>query len=285
MTALAKVQYPKVMIVGYPGGGKTGSLTSLPPAGYELRIINMKGNPDPLFAFLDKKYWPMVDIVNVEDKLKAGAKRIATPGAPTAFNTALSLMDHWTYTDPETGEVVDEGKPDDWGPKKILVLDTMTALGRACMRRQCFMTNRVEKGPRPRDWLSAQGDQDACMEILTSQAKACPVIVIAHLKLIGPKETETDDDAATKEVKAKAVEVVPFRLFPSALGRALPPTIAEHFGTCLLAELDTDRKPYKRVLRTISTDNLDLKTPVAKAPVTLPLESGLATIFEALTKE
>ena len=77
--------------------------------------------------------------------------------------------------------------------------------------------------------------------------------------------------------------MVPFRLFPSALGRALPPTIAEHFGTCLLAEMDTDRKPHKRVLRTNTTEQLDLKAPVAKVPETLPLESGLATIFEALT--
>ena len=47
--------------------------------------------------------------------------------------------------------------------------------------------------------------------------------------------------------------------------------------------MDTDRKPHKRVLRTNTTEQLDLKAPVAKVPETLPLESGLATIFEVLT--
>ena len=86
----------------------------------------------------------------------------------------------------------------------------------------------------------------------------------------------------TKQLKAQVAEIVPTRLFPSALGRMLSPEIGGRLPTMILAEAQTRANSTKRGLVTEPRPEIDLKGPVKVIPKTLPIESGLLTIFEAL---
>jgi hypothetical protein len=133
-------------------------------------------------------------------------------------------------------------------------------------------------------------DQDALMQMLTAADIPCHVIVTSHLKMIGPKvEAETDKDSEVtqiaKEVKARAAEMIPTRFYPSAIGQGLPPLIAQHFPAAALAELEEVNGKVRRVIRTQPRpDCTVIGVPGKGLPPTLPLESGLLTIFNALLK-
>ena len=125
-------------------------------------------------------------------------------------------------------------------------------------------------------------DQEAFCERLTSKRNRHHVIVTAHLKMVGPKDIEHSDDALTKELKEKTAEIVKTRLFPSALGVALPPFIGGHFPTLVHCDTEFKHGKVRRVIRTEPQPELDLKVPAPDIPATLPLEDGLLTIFTAL---
>jgi hypothetical protein len=150
------------------------------------------------------------------------------------------------------------------------------------MRLQLAVNNRSDKMPRLQDWGAAQGKQEGMVEVATSAFLACPVYFTAHTKMIGPKEVEPLDDDTTKKVRAAIAEVVPTKLFPSALGRALPQDIAQHFDVVL--EFAISGRPARRVIRTVPSPELEIvKTPAKGLPSEVKLDDGLARIFEALT--
>lgn len=282
---VSQIDPARVMIVGYPGAGKTGCLACLVDAGFKLRVLDFDGNLAPLLRFTRPDALPNIDIVNFEDRLRAGPKVAEPVGLPTAFSDAFKMMDHWKYKDPESGEEIDLGRPSqDWGPDHIVFLDSLTSMGRAAKRRCLAMSNRTTLNARRQDWGTAMAEQEAFIERLTSTRNRHHVIVAAHLKMIGPKDVEQADDDLTKVLKERVAEIVPTRLFPSALGHALPPEIGGHFPTLLLVE--PEYKPggkVRRVIRTIPRPELDLKVPAPDVPPTLDISDGMVQIFNAIT--
>ena len=274
----------KMLSLGYPGTGKTGALAALANMGLKLRIIDINGNPAPLFNYVRPEFRKNVDIVTLTEKLRMGSVKIVPDGQPKVFGNIMRLIDEWKYIRETTGEEVNLGKPNEWGLDTVLVLDTLTHAGKASLRRQIVMNAKQNLAHVPkRLWQPAQGDQEALVEILVSRAIACNVVVNCHLKMIGPKEVESDDDDVTKEVKKKQVETLPFRLFPSALGRALPPEIGTYFPIiCLFETKGQGKSSGKRIIRTAPRADLDIKVPIPGVSGELPLESGLATIFRAM---
>ena len=282
-TELADNLAVRVMIVGYPGSGKTGALCCLADAGFKIRVIDFDGNYDPLLKFTSEGGLHNIDIVTLEDKMRGGPKCVETSGIPTAFAEGLRMAKHWKYKHPVTGDEVDLGATKDWGRDHILVVDSGTGCGRAAFRRTVAINNRTPMNTRDSDWGLAMGDQDKFMEMLTSTENRFHVIVNFHLKIIGPRDVRKGDSDLTKELKEQVAQLVPHRLFPSALGHALPQTIAEHFPTVLLAESECRQGKVKRKLITLPRPELDLKVPAPEMPAILPLETGLLTVFEALT--
>lgn len=270
----------RIMLVGYPGSGKTGCLASLVDAGFKLRILDFDGNCEPLILFSDKSKLPNVDIVSLEDKLRQGPKWIEPDGLPTAFSDGLKLMNHWKYKEGE--EEIDLGKSKDWGPDTILVLDSLTAMGKASMRRTIVMNNRTIGNVRRQEWGTAMSQQDDFIARITSKRNNFHVIVLAHLKIISPKDIEKNDEGLTKDLKEKIADIIPTRLFPSALGQNLPPEIGGHFPTLLLAEPNYKGSSVKRMIKTVPRPELDLKAPAPNLPKELPLETAMVTIFKEL---
>ena len=279
--ALKATTPARIMIVGYPGSGKTGALACLANAGYKLRIIDFDGNLEPLLLHLDTRALPLMDALHFEDELRNTGKFVETVGIPSAFNNALKAMKHWTYTD-ENGEEVDLGKSCDWGPDTVVVIDSLTSMGTAAFNRTLKACNRNPMNCTRQIWGSAMADQDAAIRIMRGERTRYHFIVLAHLKLIGPKDIEQGDNDLTKQLKAQVADIVPTRLFPSALGRTLSPEIGGRLPTLILAEAQTRANSTKRVLVTEPRPELDLKVPVKGLPKTLPIETGLLTIFEAL---
>lgn len=278
MTSLSDaISGPKILALGKPKTGKTGALAALPPIGYRLRILDFDDNLRPLATYLDKKYHDMIDVLSLEDRLRGTARGVSVAGVPEAFSEAIAALDEgWTTTDGKKIPPVVE-----WGLKDILVIDSLTAMGRAAMRLQLAVNNRSDRAPRKQDWGEAQGRQEGMVEIATSSFLKCPVYFTAHTKMIGPKEVEPGDDDTTKKVRAAIVEVVATKLYPSALGRALPQDIAQHFDVAL--EFAVEGRPARRVIRTTPSPELEIiGVPVTGLPSEVKLEDGLARIFKAL---
>lgn len=274
----------RILIVGYPGAAKTGSLASLANAGYKLRILDYDGNIEPLLQYVDEDKLANIDVIQLEDKLRSGQRYIEPLGIPTAFADGLDMMDEWKYRDPETGEEISLGKSKDWGPDTIVVVDSLTSMGRAAKRRAMKMLNKTPLNFTQQAWGLAMADQEAFIEKLTSTKNKFHVVVLAHLKMVGPKDTLKDDDDLTKELKERAADIIPTKLFPSALGVALPPEIGGHFPVIVKADFKVIGKTVKRFLRTVPTADLDLKVPLKGLDAEVDLSDGLLKILEALTK-
>jgi len=272
----------RIMIVGYPGTAKTGSLVSLINAGYKVRVLDFDGNIEPLLNFADPAMFKNVDVVHLADKLRSGAKFIEPDGVPEAFSTALRLMDHWKYTNPD-GTVTDLGRSKEWGLDTIVVVDSLTSMGDAAFRRAMVMQNKSPGSITQQVWMLAMQEQNNFIEKLTDPKNGHHVIVLSHLKMISPKDVQNGDDSLTKELKEKAADIIPTKLFPSALGQNLPPTIGGHFPTLLLAESDFKGSEAIRKLKTVPRPELDLKVPAPNMPKSFDISDGLFKIFDLIT--
>ena len=268
--------------MGYPGSAKTGSWACLANAGYKLRIIDLDHNLDPLYEYIKPENYKNVDVVSLYDRLRLGARRFETARPPKAFAQVIKLLQHWKYE--EDGKEVDLGKPSEWGLDTVLILDSGTGLGKAAMRREAFLA--PDNAPKDSIYGGAMEDQDNVMSILGSEHHKCHVIVSFHLKMIGPqlrkdkRETEVEADA-----KQAAAELIPTRLYPSALGWLLPPEIASNFPILIVNETVTKGNKTKRIIRTNPCDSMDIKIALQGLPAELPVEDGMLQIFNKLKGE
>ena len=287
---MAQNRTVKALLIGYPGSAKTGSLASLANAGYNIRILDFDRNIDPLFEYVNKDCMKNVSVIQFADKLvskkfssrKGFIEKIVPNGPPTAFARALKAMNEW----PED----DLGGVDTWGPNDVLVLDSLTTMGEAAMRRVLHMNNRLAKGPRQSDWGIAQSEQANMLEILKTYN--CHILVTAHLKMIGPKFIDdlTDDDTvedlaeAVKQAMETATGLIPTKLFPSALGRALPQEIGKLFPFIIRYVSRTRGNKVERVISLTPSEDCDTKIPLTGLPKDLGVEDGLLKIFQMVEK-
>jgi hypothetical protein len=270
----------RMLLMGYPGAGKTGSLVSLINAGFKLRVLDFDGNFRPITLFSDEKRLENVDILPLYDRRKLGAEVIEPAGTPTAYASACKALMKWTYKD---GDVdVDLGASREWGPDTVVVIDSLTSMGEACMARALHMANRTSRSTRDADWGVAIAFQRNFLQLLLDPSNRFHVICLAHLKLIGPKETRKGDDDTTIKIKEQLADEIPVRLYPSALGRGFPTEVAGLFDTALLVERKIVGGKSKRVITTNVGREIDVKIPSLKLDKELPIEDGLIQIFKAL---
>jgi len=245
----------KLILIGDSGTGKTGSLTSLLGAGYHLRILDLDNGLDSLVQWGRRQFPDKLDnvgFISLRDKYKVTAHGSGVSGSATAFVKACTLLDKWE----------DDTKPAQWGPNHILVIDSLTALGKAAFEWAKGMNPSAKD---PRQWyFSAQQALENIIASLTSEEFATNVIIISHVTY---KELA---DGTTKG-------------YANSIGSALGPTIPKYFNTLLLAESIGSGTNVKRTIKTVPTGVIDLKTPIPfKLPTALPLDTGMAEIFSQL---
>ncbi len=248
-------KFIKLFYIGDSGTGKTGSLVSLVSAGYKLRILDLDNGLDSLYQLVKKECPEKIGNVDYEsrrDIYKAGAGGPIISGQPKAFTDSLKLMTKWT----------DESIPSEWGEQTIFVLDSLTAYGKAAFE----WAKGMQPGAKdPRQWyFAAQQAVEDTIAMLTSEAFQANVIVISHVTY---SELQ---DGTTKG-------------FASSIGSALGPKLPKYLNTLILAEKSGTGQSVKRTIKTLPTTTVELKNPISfKLPGTLPLETGLATIFSEL---
>jgi len=279
-----------MMIVGWPGSGKTGAIASLLDAGYKVRLLDFEGNYHSLLKFADPSKLENLDIVTMQDTLRGDEQRAIEPdGIPEAFNGALKLLQNeWKYKNAD-GTETNLGKSKDWGPDTVLVIDSLTAMGEAAFRRARKMMNKTSANTTAAVWGAAVDDQIAFIQALKHNRRKHHVIFLAHLQMVGPDVplfTKDDEQTGMKDIKAQIAEeraeLMKTRLYPRAVTRNASQVIAKEFPTMLLAERKVKKGAPVRVLRTSTGEELDLKFPARDPEIEYPIETGLADIFKKL---
>lgn len=248
-------KFVKTLYIGDSSTGKTGSLASLVSAGYKLRVLDFDNGVDTLKEYVMKECpdkLGTVGYITLRDKVKAGPMGPMIAGSPRAFTDGLKYMQKWE----------DETDPSEWGEDYIFVLDSLSAFGRAAFA----WARGLNMGAKdPRQWYHAaqQGVEDV-IALLTSEAFHCNVIIISHVNY--------------KEV----VEGVT-KGYTNSIGTAQGPILPRYFNSLILAESSGTGKNVRRKIKTLPTGIVDLKTPISyKLDAELPLETGMATLFEKL---
>lgn len=243
----------KLLLIGDSGTGKTGSIASLIKGGSRVRVLDFDNKiAGGILPILVKRDCPDklkdIEFEPLRDKFKASPLGPVLDGAPVAFTRALNLLDKWT----------DGTKPAEWGPGTILVIDSLTFLSDAAFN---WAKGLNPSAKDPRQWFySAQQAVENTIALLTSASFNTDLLVIAHISY------QNRQDGT-------------IRGYPASVGQALGPTIPAYFEHMALTHIVGG----KRMVQTVPTALIDLKTPAAfKMPPMLPIETGLADFFKTV---
>ena len=102
-------------------------------------------------------------------------------------------------------------------PNHIVVVDTLTALGAAYLRRTCHLAGRTI--PQLSDYNDPASELDVCVSVLCSHEFQPSVVCLTHINYI-QDEKDTGKDAS----------VTPVRGYPNAVGKKLSYTLGRHFN-------------------------------------------------------
>lgn len=263
MPSLAEHQsnsFTKLLLLGDAKSGKTTALWSLVKAGYKLRILDMDNLLDALKEKLLKECPDKLDNVEfrtLRDKYKFLADgSVVVDGPPKAFMDAMKMLDNWKYGD------TDLGKPKDWGPDCILVVDSLSRLCDAAYDFNAAMTKAGKSGEIDGRAVygAAQDAVESVLANLTGDSFATNVIVICH----GVYMTLPDGQ----------------KVFPQGVGQKLSPKIPQYFPVYVRFK----NFAGTRTVQLVSDPIIDLAMPKIDAfkEKSLPVETGLATIFDTL---
>lgn len=258
----------KMLLIGDSGMGKTGALACLTEH-YKLRILDYDNGLDPLFQFTKPEFRKNVEYVTLTDKMKQVANKIVPVGTPTAFTQGLNLLNHWKYK--LEGKDYDYGRPQDWGNDTILVIDSLSHICLAAMRRHLALVGRSGDQPWQSDWGDAMRQVEDLLALLYSDAISCHLIVMAHITYIGKEEETSKGNTIVVDEKA----------YPNALGKKLPPKVGQYFNIILQADKQGIGSAAKRVIRTVPQGDIVVKNPIPGLSATLSIETGLADFFKA----
>jgi hypothetical protein len=252
----AQAQFVKIMLIGNSGTGKTGALTSLVKAGYKVRVLDMDTGLDSLTHHVlheCPERIGQIDYMSFRDDMKIGPTGPMVRGTPKAYVNAVGALDKWE----------DGTDPSEWGADTILVIDSLTNMGKAAFNWARGMNPSAKE---PRQWyFAAQQAIEDLIANVTSESTKTNVIVISHIDLV--------------EDKAGSVQG-----FASSIGKSLGPKLPRYFNTLVALETKGQGTKVERVMRTVPTALLTLKNPAPmKISAEYPIATGLADLFAKLS--
>lgn len=245
----------KLLQIGDSGTGKTGALAALTEAGYDVRLLDFDNGWESLAAAVKRRCPNRLSSIEVEscrDEYQfVPGKGPVLKGSPQAFIKGIGLLDKWS----------DGSKPSDWGPGRVLCLDSLTFFADAAYNWADAL-NPSAKDKR-QIYGAAQEAVEKVLALLTSASFNTNVIVNAHIRYI-------DLPDGTK------------RGYPTAVGSALSPTIPRYFNSVVQC---LTQPGGKRTIQLVSTALIDLKNPKSLdiQEKSLPIETGLGDFFRHLT--
>lgn len=253
----------KLLLMGDPGTGKTGSLASLAHAGYNLRIADLDNGLDVLKNLLmspktpyDKEAYKRVKYQTITErhvKITARSGPNEVPAGASVWNRLTQLLMNWKTESEELGPV------SSWTERDVFVLDSMTLAGIAAFN----FANVSTAGDKNRDprmlYFHAQNYLEYLMQCLYADEIKCNIIVTSHITFVG-------DDMNIMHG------------YPTTIGRALSSKIGRYFNSCLL--MKSEGKNQKLYTVPVAT-KVELKS---SAPLNVrdsyDIKFGLADYFK-----
>ena len=278
MASLANLQSThglNVMIIGHSGAGKTTAIGSLAKAGYNIRIIATEQGLAPLLNTIMREKNGAEILTRIDCKYFVPDYKVSidkiVPEKTVAglYPKMLKALDDWTLEDGTTF-----GHVDTWDANTVIVLDSLTGL---CESIYIYADQNSPSGNSgKRDdrnvFMEAQRILKIFLRALCYREGASHLVMTAHID----KEVEAKKEAGKDPVFTVKKE------FAKSIGKALSSELAQTFDIVVLACIN-EQNGAKREIKTQSTPLMDLKTtlhPDAFQPHTLPMETGLATIFD-----
>lgn len=258
----------KIICIGGNGSGKTGSLVSLAEAGFNVRILDLDKGAEIIGQLAKGEARKRFDIESFSDDYiikKTGAVERMVPVLPLrGFKGAMQCLQDWPKF----------GSPSTWTTKDILVVDSLTNLGKYIMNHVMVSKNKhisadpKDHHPSQPDWGDAMNIQENFCAQLYSDSIKCHVIVMAHVTYV-----QNEGDSMQKG-------------YPSALGSKLPPKIGSYFNHTLHYTSKGVGASAQRGFSTKSTAFIETKTPNPNAVKDwYPVDTGLAEYFKAMGYE
>jgi hypothetical protein len=241
----------KLLVVGDSGAGKTGSLASLVDAGYNLRIIDLENKLRPLVQHVKKKEnINNVQFETIVDEYKMLGTTLSINKAPT-FQKVMGLLNGWG----------DLGPVQSWGSNDILVIDTLSRLGRASLNMVLQANGFGAKSAEIQHWGTAMENIEKFLATITNtKLVPCHLIMLTHLTA-----QESDQGGIVK-------------MYPEALGTKLNPKVARYFDNMVSLSLSAGERSFK-----LKKDGMfACKTSKSVSQEKLPIETGLADLFKLL---
>lgn len=224
----------KAIISASSGMGKTGLLWSLAAAGFNLKIYDCDRGSQLLASILKTHCPSALDRVEVNvftDKLKGTSTGYAKPDAADkyAWPRFLDALNKWP-DNPETG-------PQTWGPDTVMVVDSLTLLGRHALLFSQKINNTLGKKPEWTDYGNAQAQLQSMFGMLYSDHVRCHVLYLTHVT------TVHDEDG--NFVGA----------YPSSVGKALNEVIPRYVNNIFTMKMAGMGAGAKRILSTVPVSN------------------------------
>jgi len=278
------VDYPtatctKALLIGDSGTGKTGALLSLAKARYNLRILDFDAGLDILanLAKGDTATLNRIRYITCTDVMRSVAGKVF-PVSATAWPKAMDALTDWKDgAEPTLGPVAS------WGPKDILVIDSLNFAGKAATRLMQQINGRLAVFPIWTDYGDAQKLVESMCAMLFSETIKCNVLVLSHVREVGKKQTRINEKG---QVQTYEEEGTRKGYAETGTGSALSPTIGRYFNAVLLADIVGSGQSSRRIIRTVPHENIGLKNPapgIVKSEY--PLATGLAEYFAAVRGE
>lgn len=286
----ANVESLRIMIGGWPKGGKTGAVVALLNAGYKVRVLDFEGNYDVLLNYAKPETLANLDIATFQDKQStdgATAWDSDVEAKKMAYSQAIQQLKDWKTTDAD-GNPVSLGASYTWGPDTVLVVDNLTRLGEMSFRRARRILNKKAGQVDVKAWGLAVDELVNFLAWMTRKTNHFHLVVLAHWQMLGPDipMSSASEDNEIKDLKkqiaTERAAMLETKLFPKGVTKENSRNIGSFLPVLLEAKRIVNGSKVKRVLLTETDEAVDLAFPVPGAEKSYPIETGLATIFELL---
>lgn len=263
----------RLLVLGYPKSGKTGALASLANSGRRIRYLDFDNNIDSLRAYTGKEARKLIDRVPCLDKLSLQSQGEQVGVNLTAFTswpTMASALDKW----PSDGSI-----PAEWDNSNVLVFDSLTAMAQSRWRATMKLNARRDM----RMNYKIVQDQIADLFYLIRDLIRCPVVVLAHIQMIGPDfhVDESIDDTTLKEKilykKLEGAQIIDPYFGPVSVGQKGAQVLPSLFTGVVLV----DASDMGRFIYTTPRRGFHLAVPVPGIDKELPIGNGLATLLNS----
>ena len=253
----------KAILAGESGNGKTGALISLIEADYNLRILDLDDGLDFLRSLILERCPERIQQVNyhtIKQEMRILGSKLTVKGMPTVFNNAMKALNNW---DEEAGI----SHLYTWGPKDILVIDSLTFLAQAAFLLSKGLNGRLGTPVTDRrDYGNAGITLEDFFNFICAEQVKCNIIGITHIS-----HHEMEDPNGKMQLVGT---------YPALIGKKIETKLGTYFNSILCVHRKGTGTNEKRIILTKNHKLLKLKGASTTVPAELPIETGLADFFK-----